>query len=74
VSRKLNQLLDLIPEFEKMILKKRFGLEEGNYGNDAKAKDIGEQLGFSRQRVQQYEVRAMDRLKKEIQKSGYNLN
>jgi len=63
--RRIQKLLDAIDEREGMILKLRYGLEDGE---PMTLRAIGERLGITRERVRQIEKSALTRLSEELEK------
>ena len=61
----LDQILELLPAREALILKLRFGLANGEAHS---LKEVGMKIGVSRERIRQIEAKAISRLRKpEIQ-------
>ena len=61
----LDQILELLPAREALILKLRYGLANGEAHS---LKEVGMKIGVSRERIRQIEAKAMSRLRKpEIQ-------
>lgn len=64
VTRELiDEVLDTLSEREKIIIVKRFGLDDGVAHT---LKDIGEELGVTRERIRQIEEKAMRKLRNPI--------
>lgn len=64
VTRELiDEVLDTLSEREKIIIVKRFGLDDGVAHT---LKDIGEELGVTRERIRQIEAKAMQKLRNPI--------
>ena len=59
----VDEVLDTLSEREKRIIKLRFGLEDGVAHT---LKDIGEELGVTRERIRQIEEKAMRKLRNPV--------
>ena len=66
LKQTLEQLLDMLTERQRMVLRLHFGMEDGTCHS---LEDISIHFGVSKERVRQIERQAMDRL----QKLGANL-
>jgi RNA polymerase primary sigma factor len=62
-KERVNNLLEMMSEKEKMVLGRRFGLQGGRPQTLA---ELAEKLGVSRERVRQVEEQALRKLKKFI--------
>ena len=62
---RVEQLLDTVSELEARILRLRFGLDD-SAGETMTLKEIGKQVGLTRERVRQIEAQALQRLHRAI--------
>lgn len=61
LSRDINNLLDCLQDRERDVIRLRFGLDSGE---PLSLEQSGKVLGFSRERIRQVELRAMQKLRK----------
>lgn len=62
LSEEIRNIVESLPEKEREVIKYRFGF----YGKPHSLKEIGEIMGFTKERVRQIESRAIDRMKEII--------
>ncbi|MCS7298428.1 MAG: RNA polymerase sigma factor RpoD/SigA [Spirochaetia bacterium] len=62
LSEEIRSIVEALPEKEREVIKYRFGF----YGKPYSLKEIGEIMGFTKERVRQIESRAIDRMKEII--------
>ncbi|MCX8029122.1 MAG: RNA polymerase sigma factor RpoD/SigA [Brevinematales bacterium] len=62
LTEEIRKIVDSLPEKEREIIKYRFGF----YGKQYSLKEIGEIMGFTKERVRQIENRALERMKEII--------
>jgi RNA polymerase primary sigma factor len=60
LREKVNEALDSLPPREAMILRLRFGL---NDGTEHTLEEVGQKFGLTRERIRQIEVQALQRLR-----------
>jgi RNA polymerase sigma-32 factor len=62
LARRIAEAMDRLDPRERHIVKARF-MDEGS----VKLRDLGEHFGFSRERARQLELRAMEKLRRELE-------
>lgn len=65
----LHRWLKQLPEKQRVVIMRRFGLEHGEV---ATLEQLGEELGVTRERVRQIQTEALKRLKKFLIRAGLN--
>ncbi|MDX1497133.1 MAG: RNA polymerase sigma factor RpoS [Salinisphaeraceae bacterium] len=65
----LYRWLDRLPEKQRLVIVRRFGLERGER---ATLEQVGQELGVTRERVRQIQVEAVRRLRRLLMKAGVN--
>ena len=63
----LEQIIGVLPSREKEVIKFRYGLKGGE---PMTLKEIGKKMGVSKERVRQIEVKAIEKLRKEVNQEG----
>ena len=72
--RNLIYALSKLPDRERMILARRFGLGGASGGSGETLNDIATRVGLSRERVRQIESQARERLRKLLSRRGRSPN
>jgi RNA polymerase primary sigma factor len=65
LKREINEILDDLPERERVIVEKRFGLGDYEDSGAQTLEDIAREMNLSRERVRQIEVRALRKLRRQ---------
>lgn len=63
LSEEVRSIIDSLPDKEKEIIKYRYGF----YGKQYSLKEIGEIMGFTKERIRQIENKALERIRKIIE-------
>jgi len=69
LQKHIQQAMESLTEKEKLVISKRYGI---NNDNSAKFKEIGKTLGLTKQRAEQINRLALDKLKKSFVITGIN--
>ena len=69
LRKKITEILKTLSPKEQIVIKKRFGLDEKTYGERHTFQEIGEELGLTRQRIEQIEKKALSKIYRYLRKS-----
>ena len=67
--KEIIEFMKILTEKERMVIEKRFGI---NNNSELRFKEIGSMLGLTKQRVEQINKIALDKLKKAFVNNGVN--
>lgn len=70
-NKAMDILKQKLTEKELRVIKKRFGLEDGHYGDDKTLEEVGNQLKVTRERIRQIEQKAFRKVKDAFKHQGY---
>jgi RNA polymerase nonessential primary-like sigma factor len=69
-SEKLDSLLSRLPERQREVVVKRYGLGKGSVEDGATLEEVGSDVGLTRERVRQIQVEALAKLRGMLEREG----